>query len=281
MTAKRWRGRLLFIAVLALSTVAAEGTVASAVTPGIDGPVRVNGHNLKLFCRGAGSPTIVFEPGLGGGASEWKPILTRLASTHTRRCVYDRYGIGESDVPDTPVTRTIEEVATEKHDLLAAAGVKSPYILVSHSIGGLIDRYYAKAYKSEVAGVVLVDTAPDDWNRYTHHDTFNENSKVVLAIATASKSLRASDRLGKKPVAVVESEWTGPLASKKYWHKRQTALAKISRNSIFFVAKGTDHNVQLSGSALMIKTIKLVVSSVRTHKRLPSCKAAKLARTRC
>lgn len=277
MLDSRWLSRLLLGAVLMAAALAAAGASTGAIRSDPGQKVEVNGHQLVLRCTGSGSPTIVIEPGLTDAVSAWLQTLGRLAAARARRCTYDRYGQGGSDVPAGTVTRTIEEVAAEKHDLLAAAGVTGPFILVSGSIGGLIDRYYMKAYPNEIAGAVMVDTAPDDWNLYIHHNTFQE-ANVVFEVATASESLRTSDWIGNKPVAVIESDFTGPLANKKYWHKRQQALAKISSNSIFFVATSTDHFIELENPALVAKTIKLVVASARTHKRLPSCRAANLKR---
>jgi pimeloyl-ACP methyl ester carboxylesterase len=45
--------------------------------------------------------------------------------------------------------------------LLHAAGVASPYLLVGHSVGGFNMRAFAAHYASEVAGVVLVDSADE------------------------------------------------------------------------------------------------------------------------
>src|SRR5215472_1126999 len=44
------------------------------------------------------------------------------------------------------------------------APVPGPYILVGHSIGGSFARIYAGRYRSEVAGLVLVDSANPDQN---------------------------------------------------------------------------------------------------------------------
>jgi pimeloyl-ACP methyl ester carboxylesterase len=58
-------------------------------------------------------------------------------------------------------------MAAELHSLLHAAGVAPPYVLVGHSMGGYIVRLYASAYRSEVAGMVLVDAShPDQENRF-------------------------------------------------------------------------------------------------------------------
>ncbi len=37
-------------------------------------------------------------------------------------------------------------------------GVRPPYVLVAHSLGGLFSRLYAQLHPGQVAGLVLVDT---------------------------------------------------------------------------------------------------------------------------
>src|SRR5215471_2641867 len=47
------------------------------------------------------------------------------------------------------------------------APVPGPYILVGHSIGGSFARIYAGRYRSEVAGLVLVDFANPNQNEFS------------------------------------------------------------------------------------------------------------------
>ena len=77
--------------------------------------------------------------------------------------------------PTTP--RDPAEVVTELHDLLAAADVPGPYVLVGHSLGGALDVLYARTYPDEVAALVLVDAAlpqqrdalgADAWEQMQH-----------------------------------------------------------------------------------------------------------------
>ena len=281
MTGQRRRGRLLLVVALTLFAIGAS--IASASATKANGRVAVNGHKPNLQCRGKGSPAVVFESGLGGSSIDWSDEITSLAKAHVRVCAYDRYGLGASDVPTTRITRTVEDLVAEKHDLLATAGVKGPYILVGHSIAGLIDRYYAKVYPNQVAGAVMIDTAPDDWNLQIHQDTFDETPVVGLSVATAASTLRSSDSLGKRPLVVIRADanWAMSVAPRKYWDRHQRALAKISRNSIFLIAKGTDHYIPIESPKLVAKSIQLVVTSARRHKHLPTCRAAKLPGARC
>jgi pimeloyl-ACP methyl ester carboxylesterase len=55
----------------------------------------------------------------------------------------------------------------ELHTLLANAGITGPYVLVGHSLGGLVVRQYAQTYPVGVAGIVLVDSAHEaQWLRF-------------------------------------------------------------------------------------------------------------------
>ena len=117
--------------------------------------VKVESHELHLLCKGRSGPTVVIEPGAGSPSRFWWPIQDRV-SGFTRVCTYDRAGYGWS--PPVRVSRTIQQRAEELHTLLQKAGVPGPYILVSHSYGGLITRWFARCYPDQVAGLVLIDT---------------------------------------------------------------------------------------------------------------------------
>lgn len=121
--------------------------------------VDVGGYRLHLNCTGKSGPTIVLIAGAGDFSFDWglvQPDVSRFA----RVCSYDRAGLAWSDPGPTP--RTMRQDAYELHTLLKAARIKAPYVLVGHSIGGLIARVYAGQYSDEVAGLVLVDSTHED-----------------------------------------------------------------------------------------------------------------------
>jgi pimeloyl-ACP methyl ester carboxylesterase len=117
------------------------------------------GVSLNFNCTGQGSPTVVFDSGLGVPAIGWDFAQPEIAK-FTRVCSYDRAGYSWSSAG--PMPRTSSEIARELHALLTASGEKGPYVLVAHSFGGFNVRVFTSKYPAEVAGLVFVDTSHED-----------------------------------------------------------------------------------------------------------------------
>jgi pimeloyl-ACP methyl ester carboxylesterase len=151
------------IAVLALASIGGGyqtlGEAADAKAYPMPGQlIAVGGHRLHLSCTGAGTPTVVLEPGAGEMSSSLGWIAPAVARD-TRVCVYDRAGRGWSEPADS--AQDGAQIATDLHTLLQRGHVPGPYVLAGHSFGGLYVLTFAARYPDEVAGMVLVDsTAP-------------------------------------------------------------------------------------------------------------------------
>jgi pimeloyl-ACP methyl ester carboxylesterase len=104
---------------------------------------------------------VVFENGSGGAGMYWTGFQREVAG-YTRACWYDRAGQGWSDA--APFPHPASAIADDLHRLLGNAGVAPPFVLVGLSSGGICARVYAHQYPSEVAGMVLVDSAHNDEN---------------------------------------------------------------------------------------------------------------------
>src|SRR5687768_80510 len=113
-------------------------------------PVDFAGRRLALTRRGTGTPTVVFETGLGAESEEWEAVQRHI-ETFTATCRYDRANRGHSD--PAPKPRSARDFVQDLHALLVKAEIPSPYILVGHSLGGLFVRLYAQQHRSEVAGL--------------------------------------------------------------------------------------------------------------------------------
>jgi pimeloyl-ACP methyl ester carboxylesterase len=278
--------RALVTLFVALSIV---GTAVAASGVGPKGLFKANGHRLYLTCAGSGRPVVVLDSGLGGDHEQW-PFAARSARRlHTRVCAYDRYGLGRSDGARSKVKiRTIGQAAADLHALLLKAKLKRPYVLASGSIAGLVDREYARRYPGDVAGMVQLDTAPDDWDVYTGFTGTRPFAwgHESLNVTAASAALRASDSLGSKPLVVIEAgndldvqTWaSGRSDFQAYWDSAQRALARISSNSIFAVAKFSNHEISVNAPDLVDETMQIVVNAVRKHTTLPSCAGSTLPR---
>jgi len=121
--------------------------------------VDVGGYNMHIISEGEGSPTVVFDSGMGCHSLDWLLVHPEVGK-FTRVCCYDRAGNGWSD--ESPLERTSENIATELHTLLEKSGEKPPYILVGHSFGGPNMLLFANKYPDEVVGMVLVDSSHED-----------------------------------------------------------------------------------------------------------------------
>lgn len=113
-------------------------------------------HRQYVYCKGEGSPTVVFETGLGGASLEWYPVHDEVAA-HTRACLYDRAGYGWSD--NGPLPRDVEQIVQELDVVLQRSENAPPFVLVGHSFGGLVMQHYASQHPDAVAGLVLVESS--------------------------------------------------------------------------------------------------------------------------
>jgi pimeloyl-ACP methyl ester carboxylesterase len=123
----------------------------------------VEGVRLLLHQSGSGGPAVVFLAGGGAVGLDYLNVQQRAAEL-TTSVTYDRAGTGWSDAVDLP--RTSVDVTDELRALLNVAEVPAPYLMVGHSLGGLYARHYAQRFSGEVAGLVLLDPAHEDYSAY-------------------------------------------------------------------------------------------------------------------
>jgi len=122
--------------------------------------VDVGGHRLYVHCTGSGSPTVVLVSGLAETSVYWGGWIAPAIAQNTTVCAYDRAGQGWSDPPASPQDGAA--VATDLHTLLDHAQIPGPYVLVGHSTGGAYARIFAAHYPDQVAGMVPLDSQPNE-----------------------------------------------------------------------------------------------------------------------
>lgn len=150
--------------------------------------VDVGERKMHIDCRGTGSPTVIFESGLGtGGSLDWSLVHDDTAG-FTRVCAYDRAGIMWSESKNTP--QDAAAVAEDLHELLKEAGISGPLVLVGHSIGGPYTRTYVGKYGEQVAGLVMVDPShPDQVARLGAITGIDVHPRQASTLMHAAKAL--------------------------------------------------------------------------------------------
>jgi alpha/beta hydrolase family protein len=181
------RGLLILVSLLV--GILLLGTVYQAVAESSDRQaylppgqlLDVDGHKMHINCQGEGSPTVILEAGAFSFSSEWYWVQQQLSPTH-RVCAYDRAGNGWSEPGPTP--RDGLHIVHDLHQLLEQANEPGPYVLVGHSLGGVLSPIYASEYPDEVLGIVMVDSAiPPSWPEKSGYDLWksqNESSYGLL-----------------------------------------------------------------------------------------------------
>src|SRR2546430_5173976 len=122
--------------------------------------VDVGGRRLYVHCTGSGSPTVVLVSGLAETSVYWGGWIAPAVAQNTTVCAYDRAGQGWSDPPASPQDGLA--VATDLHALVDHAQIPGPYVLVGHSTGGAYVRVFAARYPDQVAGMVMLDSQPNE-----------------------------------------------------------------------------------------------------------------------
>lgn len=114
---------------------------------------------LRVAERHAGAPlAVVFVHGLGGRLEQWAPVLHRLGPG-LHGIAFDLPGHGESD-GSAEGDYTIPALANAVGAVAAALRLRR-FVLVGHSLGGLVAIEYSGRHPERVAGLLLADTNGD------------------------------------------------------------------------------------------------------------------------
>lgn len=280
----------LFVCLLTMSMLSA---CAKRVDEPIEQLIDIGTHKLYLSCQGSGRPVIVIDTAHGDTYLNWSSIMREL-STNTRVCAYDRAGYGQSE--PGPLPRNSQREAEELHSLLQNAGVREPYLLVGHSLGGLNIQIFAANYPEQVAGMVLIDPPPLDWfiegpfpqlTQLLEHETAAlwqavEAARVaddpgqvnqadfIEALASEQEQLQMSsgpqaagiESFEALPLVVIAATEPNPQfgeqaeAFQQFWIKQNEALLSKSSNSKFLLAEDSSHMINRDAPQLIIEAVK-------------------------
>jgi pimeloyl-ACP methyl ester carboxylesterase len=227
----------------------------------------LNIHIRSLGCDNEG-PTIVFESGYGDDSSAWDSVIYDVAQT-SKIFLYDRAGVGLSDKSSKP--RTSLQMVKELNEILLKSKVTKPVILVGHSFGGLNARLYATLFPKEIAGIVLVDSTPEDYkdrllpkmsmefqSKYNKQFVLEGNYHEFMMSLNQVKQNR--NYLGKVPITVISAGEKVHYSAgiQELWHEMQKEILNLSSVSEFIIAPNSGHYVQNDEPQYVIEAIEKI-----------------------
>jgi pimeloyl-ACP methyl ester carboxylesterase len=266
----------------------------------MDEMVNIGTHSLHVRCTGSGEPTVVIDTGAGDLAAKWYGVQDQLAQV-AHVCTYDRAGYGQSE--PGPMPRHVQQAASELKLLLEKAGLKGPYVLVGHSLGGLNLQVFADQYPDLVAGLVLLDPAPRDFiSGKAFPDLYQMFKQAGAEMQTTAEGLRASSNAEERakadyvaavasehqsmvadgaaqvaavaslrdiPLTVVASGKPNPAfgdeaqAYQAFWIEQSRALAERSTNGTFILVQESGHHLQVDAPDVVVAAIRETVAKVQ------------------
>lgn len=284
--------------MLAVKHVAVAGLVALLVQNEAIRMIDVDGVKMRvrtagLEARAPGQPLVIFESGGSAPLETWEPIFAAVAA-HAPALAYDRAGTGQSEWDSLPPTP--DRIVSRLQRLLAVVKQPPPYVMVGHSWGGALIRYFAGANSSAVVAMVYID--PTDLTQEPAEeiallesiggsaaDRESFFSMMEQAMAKAPPAMRAEgdvtlaifrqDVAGRNlpavpdvPTSVIIAGRVGaiPQAGVKFDTKRYSEITQQRRverlrnwprrGGEFLIADKAGHNVHADAPQLVIDAIR-------------------------
>jgi pimeloyl-ACP methyl ester carboxylesterase len=198
--------------------------------------------------------------------------------------LYNRFNYGNSDTVDAPQTGTA--VVSTLRGLLSETGLKPPYVLVGHSMGGIYVQLFARQYPGEVAGVVLIDSSHPDQEEmrqaqegafrravsdsiyWLDHLTHPRRHSEISSFSETAHQIRAAAPFPDIPLTVISAgkappSWLVGDDFSQIFQANQQRLAALSPQGKQIIAQQSGHFVQNEEPDLVVQAIREVVVKVR------------------
>jgi hypothetical protein len=248
-------------------------------------------YELYVKDFGVGEPTVIIEQGLNCKTYAYHDLAERLSKI-TRVISYDHAGIGQSTPNSNP--RTLPYYVKELKALIEYKHLKPPYILVGHSLGGHIIRYYAYLYPDEVAGLVLVDHPHEDWfqyirthlpkknlekfNNFWNPQTSDYNGVGLMELSEYESncdSIRGKKIPSNIPVRMYTgTKWGGwakyfgyRKEDMKVWAELQSSLLIGVKDAKQVISSRADHLFYISNPRKVVSGVKDLIELYRKNKK--------------
>jgi pimeloyl-ACP methyl ester carboxylesterase len=244
--------------------------------------VDVGGYKIWMQVQGSGEPTVVFESGGGDDSSVWAGVEPKIRALGVRTVVYDRAGLGQSDL--NPAPYSIDGEARALETALDRCDVRGPIVLVSHSYGGFVSMIVA-ASDPRVAGVVFVDANLTNYfddaeiarllaQYRPQYDALRQHAPKLAAVmipmmeAYPATAKRMHDVMLSATMPVIditaEHSWGNTLDELAAMKRVHAAFVAASRAREAMFASGSSHHVMQDRPDIVIDAVTTMIARVRT-----------------
>lgn len=269
-----------------LTLVLVIASCTTDTTNETEGFIEIKGKKQRFLEKGVGDPPVIFITGSGSWLEHFDTVQTVIAKSN-RTLSYDKPGIGKSEMIDEP--RTVENMTNHLRQILDERKIDEPVILVGHSLGGFVARYFEIKNPSRVAGMVLVDPSDEyltsevrrikseKWNRYLDsirivmiNDTTSsvgqrQELKYDKNIDSVMRTVRTTTKI---PVTLIESNkiidqdlMTEDVIEIKKKLYRRLKAEQLPQMTIISTDK-SGHFIQLDEPQLVINAIKEMIKEL-------------------
>jgi pimeloyl-ACP methyl ester carboxylesterase len=257
------------------ANTAQSPAATSAGDENLDGVIKIGGdRSLYVRCTGTGSPTVIMEGGDEDTSDSYSFAEPDIAKV-TRTCVYDRANLGRSG-PD-PGPRGLSELVGDLEQLLQAAEIPGPYVLVGTSGGGFITAGYAVTHPQQVAGMVFIDTGAPFQNPPSEivdatDPTNPANVEHRDYLQVEKDAWAAREQIGDIPVTIVTVKYSDAAVNESPFPSERRGMRRNVENQKGWLVLSprakqivvhTSHAVEEDDPDLVIDVILDVVKASR------------------
>lgn len=242
-------------------------------------------HRVEYVTDGDGQPVVVLISGYGVDMDRAWPIYD-AASKLSTVFAYNRVGYGASSKSNESQSGT--NVVKYLRSVLKSVDLRSPYILIGHSIGAHYANLFARQFPAEVCGVILIDPTPlnQEELQREHPVSLVENiidwimnkldaivnSTRHSELASFNETLRQIEKSGPFPNIPLYVVCGGKRATaaltriNEKYIKHCQGLADISPQGQCIVAWKSGHYIQNDEPDIILTTINGIINQYNINK---------------
>lgn len=224
--------------------------------------VDVGNYNLYTESLGEGNHTLVFESGLGDNYEVWYQLLGISESNQV--IAYNRAGYEPSEVANND--RDIIQMAEDLHQIILSKSKNDKVILVGHSLGGAVIRYYAIQHPEKVEALLFVDPSHEGFGIMTQQAEDNMvedlNGEGLFHVANEAEQyienfqiLNQLSSLPDVPTIVLTSIRDREGENETNWVDAHAALGENVTNFTHIITENSGHYIQVEEPQLVIGAI--------------------------